>query len=491
MDRRHDPAEHDRLVQRRQTIVQMFQHGAHTPFAARDSPAQRHVRRQRQSAEGVSDRPLQQGNPPATAFAAAESRHLLMADSTMADSTMADSPGAELIGTLRGPSVARLRPSASGLAKRPEVYPPGRRVPDERRCGAIAVRWRSPSTRNVQRPAPAARPAAVTVTRRGLLLALGAPLVLAACDSAGSGAAGSTSSGGVPGTVRSGSGASTTPPARPATAPSPSDTAGALPTRGPDGARVFNIVAHPDDDLLFLSPDLIRSIRGGAQVRTVFVTAGDAGRAAAYWQGRLQGIRAAYAQLAGVPSGWTASGSGLPGVDVEVLAAQPLVSMVFLKLPDGGPGNGYRRYGNASLPKLWRGTLAAITAVDGSARYTRGDLVDALGTLMTGFGPDVVRTQDFVGRFGDGDHNDHHATAYLSRAASRGYRTAHRLVAYQDYATEHRAPDVPADLLAVKRAAFATYSRQDVGVFTRDTPSAGYQPSFAAWLSRQYVLTVE
>jgi LmbE family N-acetylglucosaminyl deacetylase len=335
----------------------------------------------------------------------------------------------------------------------------------------------------------------VTVTRRGLLLALGAPLVLAACDRAsGTGAAdpasgggassGGTSGGGTTGTVTSGPRGTTTAPS--------SSTGRATPaTSVPDGTRVLNIVAHPDDDLLFLSPDLIHSVRGGAQVRTVFVTAGDAGKPAAYWQGRLQGIRAAYAQLAGVPDGWTAAGSALPGVSVEALIAAPRVSMVFLKLPDGGPGNGYQRYGLASLPKLWRGTLGAITAVDGSATYTRGDLVDALATLMTGFGPDVVRTQDFIGRFGDGDHNDHHATAYLARAASRGYRTAHRLVAYQDYATEHRAPDIPAELLAVKQAAFATYSRQDVEVFSGGTASAGYKPVFDAWLRRQYVLTVE
>jgi hypothetical protein len=40
----------------------------------------------------------------------------------------------------------------------------------------------------------------------------------------------------------------------------------------------MNIVAHEDDDILFLSPDLVHDIRHGRCVRTVFVTAGDAGK---------------------------------------------------------------------------------------------------------------------------------------------------------------------------------------------------------------------
>ena len=40
----------------------------------------------------------------------------------------------------------------------------------------------------------------------------------------------------------------------------------------------MTIVAHEDDSLLFLSPDLMHAIQGGLCIRTVFVTAGDAGQ---------------------------------------------------------------------------------------------------------------------------------------------------------------------------------------------------------------------
>ena len=40
----------------------------------------------------------------------------------------------------------------------------------------------------------------------------------------------------------------------------------------------LNVVAHEDDDLLFLSPDLLHVIQAGGSVRTIFVTAGDDGQ---------------------------------------------------------------------------------------------------------------------------------------------------------------------------------------------------------------------
>lgn len=40
---------------------------------------------------------------------------------------------------------------------------------------------------------------------------------------------------------------------------------------------VMTIVAHTDDDLLFMNPDIATSIAEGNVATTVFVTAGDAG----------------------------------------------------------------------------------------------------------------------------------------------------------------------------------------------------------------------
>src|SRR5262245_22237578 len=101
---------------------------------------------------------------------------------------------------------------------------------------------------------------------------------------------------------------------------------------------VMNLVAHEDDDLLFISPDLVHAIGGGGTcVRTVFLTAGDAGQDQTYWSGREAGIKAAYAQMAGVANTWTQSNAAVPGQTVSLftLAGNSAVSVAFMRLPDG------------------------------------------------------------------------------------------------------------------------------------------------------------
>src|SRR5205814_1739110 len=71
----------------------------------------------------------------------------------------------------------------------------------------------------------------------------------------------------------------------------------------PAGASM-QIVAHPDDDLLFQSPDVLHDIQAGKCVRTVYVTAGERGDPNTLdW--REHGVEDAYANMAGVSSSWT------------------------------------------------------------------------------------------------------------------------------------------------------------------------------------------
>lgn len=262
---------------------------------------------------------------------------------------------------------------------------------------------------------------------------------------------------------------------------------GASVVRSQPPTGVLNIVAHPDDDLLFLSPALVQSLRSGAPVRTVFLTAGDDGRAAAYWQEREAGIRAAYSLMAGVPNIWHDTPSGLAERSALTLAGAAQVGVVFLRLPDGGPGHGFPRFGGQSLPQLWRGTEARITAVDDGAQYSRGSLIDALLAVMQFSNPKVVRTQDFHGRFGDGDHGDHHSAAYLTRAAFERFSGPHQLESYQDYGTAGRPVNLAGPLLRAKQAAFAVYSAHDPLACNRR--HARCATSFRSWQLRQYRLS--
>jgi LmbE family N-acetylglucosaminyl deacetylase len=159
---------------------------------------------------------------------------------------------------------------------------------------------------------------------------------------------------------------------------------------------------------------------------------------------------------------------------------------VFLELPDGGPGAGYPRTGHSSLQRLWLGLQPSITAVDGSATYSRDSLGRALTRLIDEHGADVVRTQNYFGRFGDGDHGDHHAVAYLVREAVRGTDTGPRLVGYHDYEIADLRPNVAGAVLAAKRAAFFGYARFDDQVC--GSVAACGTAKFGAWLTRQYRL---
>jgi LmbE family N-acetylglucosaminyl deacetylase len=231
--------------------------------------------------------------------------------------------------------------------------------------------------------------------------------------------------------------------------------------------KTLNIVAHADDDLLFLSPDLLHSIQAGRAVRTVFLTAGDGGAEADYWQGREVGIQAAYAQMCGVPDAWTRTDFGLIGhpIPVFTLAGCATVSLVFLRLPDGNiDGNGFAATHYKSLQQLWTGAISTIATLDGVASYSKATLLDTLGACMSSFQPDQINTQDYVGSYDDGDHSDHHAVAYLVQAAAHLYTSPHRVTGYLGYTTSTQLANVSGADLSAKQDAFYAYAQHDRAV---------------------------
>ena len=261
------------------------------------------------------------------------------------------------------------------------------------------------------------------------------------------------------------------------------------------------IVAHTDDDLLFMNPDIQRDVRAGACVRTAYLTAGDAGREQAYWARREAGVKQAYATMAGAADGWTdgtatVAGRGVPRSTLTGTA----VSLVFLRLPDGFDGNGSARYGGQSLQKLWEGLIPQIAPVDGSSSYTRAELIGVLRELLEKTHAGRVRLQDFrgdsgpVGVYGgDGDHHDHHAAAYFGYAAQRLVTAQHEVVAYRGYSTSELPANVAGADLELKKATFFAYTAFDELIGCKDDrscaadPLDGGRPSvYRPWLSRQY-----
>ena len=258
---------------------------------------------------------------------------------------------------------------------------------------------------------------------------------------------------------------------------------------------ILNVVAHEDDDLLFLSPDLLHAVQGGGKVRTIFVTASDDGRSASYWQSLEKGSQAAYAKMAGVANSWTKTDAGIAGhpMPLYTLSGNPNISLIFMRLPDGnccGPGldgSGFASTGYQSLQKLWTGAITSISAVDGSSSYTKSSLTSTLTSLMSAFQPSQIRTQDYAGSYGDGDHSDHHTTAYLTQAAQQNYTTPHTLTGYYDYGDSNLPANVSGADLTAKQNAFYTYGPYDSTVCSSQSSCAG--TAYASWLPRQYTVS--
>ncbi|WP_024819835.1 chitobiase/beta-hexosaminidase C-terminal domain-containing protein [Arthrobacter sp. 31Y] len=261
------------------------------------------------------------------------------------------------------------------------------------------------------------------------------------------------------------------------------------PCPGTGGAQM--IVAHTDDDLIFISPDFMRDIQAKRCVQTIYVTAGEAGEGQSYWGGLEDGIRSSYAMMAGVANAWTASDAGVPErpLTVHTLNAAPNVSVVFLRLPDGFPnGNGTTRYNGQSILKLWDGRISTIRPVDGSATYTKAQLQSVLNRLVANFKPTTFRTQDWTGNFTTPyDHSDHWAAAKFGQLATRAYTGPHTSSAYDAYVIDEYAQNVTGTDLTNKVNTFRRFAEFDeylCGDICPDTP-------YSDWLKRQYITAIE
>lgn len=254
--------------------------------------------------------------------------------------------------------------------------------------------------------------------------------------------------------------------------------------------KTLNIVAHQDDDLLFLSPDLLKNVHGGAGLRTVFLTAGDAGQGPEYWMGRQEGSMAAYAQMAGVDNQWTESDAGVPDARIPLytLNGREDVSLAFMQLPDGGlDGTGWDSTGHVSLLQLWNGDIDSIDTVTGSTNYSKDELLTALAWLIEDFDPLRVNTLDYVYDVDlNRDHPDHSVTGFFADHAAQESTAEVELVGYLGYSIKDMTPNVSGTDLSQKQDAFFTYAGFDPDT-CNSIPACNGRPE-AQWLSRMYII---
>ncbi|MDJ0380246.1 PIG-L family deacetylase [Streptomyces sp. G-G2] len=256
---------------------------------------------------------------------------------------------------------------------------------------------------------------------------------------------------------------------------------------------ILHIVAHQDDDLYFMNPDLVRSLQDGDPVATVVLTAGegdginadtnDPERAslpsdyAGYSTARGCGLRSAYARMAtgDRDSPWQREVTELvPGFAVErfTLLAHPAVRMYFCQLHMGMPTSSGVR---TRMFELWNGAhpTQATVPVWGSGltevqQISREMVIAGLTALLAEIRPTTVRTMDpdpehdgGKSEFVTSDHVDHSTTAEFAIAALTRHReSVERPPAveyYRAYANRFWGPNLDRMELAEKADYLATY----------------------------------
>ncbi|MFE4449263.1 ricin-type beta-trefoil lectin domain protein [Streptomyces sp. NPDC056796] len=238
------------------------------------------------------------------------------------------------------------------------------------------------------------------------------------------------------------------------------------PVAGPQSCeRSLVGVAHPDDDLYFVNPEIRRTVQAGCPVTTVFLTAGDDGRtperaALDYVEERERGVRAAYAQIVGVPDRWTEGTVRVNGRSVRSLTldgAPTPVRLLLFGLHDGRP-EGQGRY---SMLKLFVGTRRSIPFFGSKDTITGDQLVKTLAALARQDKAQRILTLDYdnasfaFGLGGRVDHSDHGIGARYFRQA--GYAAGIPVSSYLGYTMSSLAPNLPRNEVLPKEAAVRRY----------------------------------
>ncbi|GHF30594.1 hypothetical protein GCM10010218_09860 [Streptomyces mashuensis] len=237
----------------------------------------------------------------------------------------------------------------------------------------------------------------------------------------------------------------------------------ARPAKAVTSESFVHIMAHADDSLYFMNPELEQSIRSGAPSVTVCMTGGESdGRNALtrtpgysrmpekrpeFARARINGLREATAQMATGDwlSPWTVEAVSLmPGLEVEVqsLKAAPHIQLIFMELVEA---RYIKNPVRECLRGLWLGatpTLTTMAPASGPVRraysYSRQQVIDSLTAVLDRYRPTVVRTLDptpthlakqphyadtppeLQGIFSH-DHQDHTASARFAQAALAQY----------------------------------------------------------------------
>jgi LmbE family N-acetylglucosaminyl deacetylase len=259
------------------------------------------------------------------------------------------------------------------------------------------------------------------------------------------------------------------------------------------GKTYLNVVAHQDDDLLFMNPDIQDLIIEGNCVRTIYLTAGDSGGTADYGKARLQGAQAAYNTMLGEDSKWRYTSIQMRKGQLAIVAeptADKRVTLIGLQLPDGELfGRGFQSNGFNSVSHLFDNKSASILTIDGSSVYTKADLTEVLGRFIRTYRPARINTFSIQGGH-VADHSDHHVTGLLVNETLSQLQTANfappTVRRYYGYPVQTWPQNVFDEALAKKETAFLNYAQYDGATCRTLEDCYSAHSTYGLYLGRQY-----
>lgn len=250
-------------------------------------------------------------------------------------------------------------------------------------------------------------------------------------------------------------------------------------------------VAHQDDDLLFMNPDLSDAIMAGKCIRTVYLTAGNDGRDQSYWLNREIGVEAAYAAMANTENAWQQQPVTIHNhlVSVASLNGRPNISLVFVRLPDGNTkGQGFSANYYASLEKLSTERIERITTVDEQASYSYENIQALIANVLQTDKPDTIFSLTPSGPTSEGDHSDHRLVGQLVRSVRNIVTPETPINQYVGYPSGERPSNLTPEQTDAKEKIFLEYARNDP-VICRAAIDCSGRSTYGRYISRVYRVT--
>lgn len=236
----------------------------------------------------------------------------------------------------------------------------------------------------------------------------------------------------------------------------------------------LTFVAHQDDDLIFMNPDVASDEQAGYNVWVVYLTAGQDDRGMDYADQRIQGARAAHARAAKVPNEWTYEALQLAGHEVATNTLNGTnirLVFTFIRAASGAANDP-----DGDLYRMWFDPTFEAQPIDGRPAYTRSSLLAMLSALISTAKPDYIRTQNTIANRTDPEHVDHIAGAlFAAEADTSADRTLIPRYEYYGYVISNMPANWEGYWVDEKQAIFEEYAQ--------------YDPEAAGWVAmkdRQY-----